>query len=103
MYCNKNQLPALPFGGSHPKPHGSRGSSKHYHLRFDPKLGRGICAICRISFACVECTSMLDQPWIYGIPFKNKHATNLSQAVMGSYNNWNIIHITLKLMPFRGI
>ena len=38
MYCNKNQLPALPFWGTHTKPHGARGSSKNYHFRFDPKL-----------------------------------------------------------------
>ena len=41
MYCNTNQFPTLPFGGPHSKPHGARGLGKHYHLRFDPKLGIG--------------------------------------------------------------
>ena len=41
MYCNKNQFPALQFCGAHSKPHVTRGLSKHYHLRFDPKLGSG--------------------------------------------------------------
>ena len=50
MYCNKNQFPALPFCGPHSKPHGARGIGKHYHLRFDPKLGMGECAICRIPY-----------------------------------------------------
>ena len=68
MYCDTNQLPELPFCGSHPKPHGARGLIKHYHLRFDPKLGHGICEICRITCACVVFTSMLDKPWISGIP-----------------------------------
>ena len=36
-FCNTNKLPALPFCGSYSKPHGARESSKHYHLRFDPK------------------------------------------------------------------
>ena len=45
MYCNTNQLTALPFCGANSKPHGARGISKHYHLRFDPKLGNGVCAI----------------------------------------------------------
>ena len=53
MYCNKNQFPALPFCGPHSKPHGERGLDKHYHLRFDQKLGMGICATRRIPYACV--------------------------------------------------
>ena len=61
MYSNKNQFPALPFCGPHSKPHGARGLSKNYHLRFDPKLGNGIHAILRIPCACVECTPMLDK------------------------------------------
>ena len=67
IYCETKQFPALPFCGSHTKLHGARGFSKHYHLRFDPKLGCGICAILRISCACVTCTSMLEKPSIYGI------------------------------------
>ena len=67
MYCNKNQVPALPFCGPHSKTHGARGVSKHYHLRFDPKLSMGLCAICRMPYACFACTSMLDKLWISGI------------------------------------
>ena len=62
MYCNTNQFPALPFYGAHTKPHGARGLSRYYHLRFDPKLGMGVCEIRRIPCACVACTSMLDKP-----------------------------------------
>ena len=61
MYCDTNQFPILPFFGSCPKPHGSRGLGKHYHLRFDPNLGNDICAIIRIPCACFSCASMLDQ------------------------------------------
>ena len=56
MYFNKNQFPTLPFCGPHSKPHGAGGISKHYHLRFDTKLGMGKCEICRIPCACVACT-----------------------------------------------
>ena len=59
MYCNTNQLPELSFYGPYYKPHDARGSSKHYNLRFNPKLGMGICEILRITCACVACTSML--------------------------------------------
>ena len=40
----------------HPKPHGARGLSKHYHLSFDTNLGNGVCAIHLIPCACVACT-----------------------------------------------
>ena len=41
IHCNINQFPALPFCFPHPKPHGARGLSKHYYLRFDPKIAMG--------------------------------------------------------------
>ena len=62
MYCNKNQLPELPFCGPTSKHHGARGLSKHYNLRFDPKPGMLICAVFRIPCAFVACTSILDKP-----------------------------------------
>ena len=68
IYYNKNQFPALTFCGPHSKPHGTRRPIKHYHFSFDPKIGYGVCTIHRIPCACVECTSMLYTPWIYGKP-----------------------------------
>ena len=68
IYCDTNQFPSLTFCVSYPKPHGARGLSNNYHLRFDPNLGHGICAILKIPCACIACTSMFDQPCIYGIP-----------------------------------
>ena len=62
MYCNKNQFPELIFSGSYSKPHGARGLSKNYHLRFDTKLGMIVCAILRIPCDCVACTPMLEKP-----------------------------------------
>ena len=96
----------MPFCGPRLKPRGARGLSKHYHLNFDTKLGHGICAICRISCACVSCTSILDQLWISGIPSKKEARyqpiTDCTYwLVLGSYNNWNIIHITPKSKLFE--
>ena len=68
MYCNKNQFPTIPLYVPHSKPHDARGLGKHYHLRFDPKVGMEVCAIRHIPCACVACTPMMDKPWIYGIP-----------------------------------
>ena len=97
-YCNTNQLPELSFCGPHSKPHGARGLSKHYHLRFDPKLGMGICAILRIPCACVACTSMLEKPWISGIPPDEKErykpVTKCTYwPLLWSFKNWNIIQL----------
>ena len=77
----------------------------HYHMRFDPKLGHGICAICRIPCACVVFTPMRDKPWISVIPLKKSHyqpVTNFTYwPVLGSYNNWNIIELSPKLTTFK--
>ena len=101
MYCNTNQFPALPFCGPHSKPRGTRGLGKHYHLRFDPKLGMGVCAIRRIPCACVPCTPMLHKACISGIPsykqYRYKPATKCTYfPVLGAFNNWNIIELLSK-------
>ena len=105
MYCNSNQFPALLFSGPHSKPYGARGLIKHYNLRFDQKLGNGIYAICRISCACVACTSMLDKPCIFGIPSdkqeRYEHVTNCTNwPVLGRFNNWNMIQLSHKSTPY---
>ena len=104
MYCNKNQFPELPFCGPHCKPHGAKGFSKHYHLRFDPKIGNGICTIIRIPCACVACTSMLEKPWISGIPSYEqesyKPVTNCTYwPILWYFNNRNIIKLSQKSTP----
>ena len=101
MYCNTNQFTELSFSGPHSKPHGERGLSKHYHLRFDPKIGMVLCEKFRIPCACVSCTSMIDKPWISGIPSDKQEryrlVTNCTYwSVLWSFNNWNIIEITQK-------
>ena len=49
---------------------------------------------------------MLDKPWIYGIPSKKQafyqHVTNCNYwPVLGSHNNWNIIELSPKSIPFE--
>ena len=53
IYCDTSQFPELTYCVPHINPHGARGLSKNYNLRFDPKLGHGIRAIFRIPCACV--------------------------------------------------
>ena len=101
MYCNTNQFTALPFCVPCYKPHGARALVNHYHLRFDPKLGMGECAICRIPCACVACTSMLDKPWISSISSdkqeRYKPVTKCNYwPVLGYFNNCNIVELLSK-------
>ena len=82
----------------------SKGGGKHYHLRFDPNIGHGICVIWRIPCVCVSCTSMLDKPWISGVQSTKKAryqpVINCTYwPVMCPYKNWNIIHLTPKSIP----
>ena len=105
MYCNKNKCPKLKFCGTHSKTNGPRGMSKYYHLRFDPKLGNGVCEILRTPCACAACTSMLDKTWISGIQsYKQEHYKPITKCtywpVLGPFNNWNIIQLSHKSTPY---
>ena len=64
----------------------------------------GICTIIRIPCACVACTSMLDKPWISGIPPEKQERhkpvnTCTYWPVLGSFNNWKIIQFSQKSTP----
>ena len=106
MYCNKDKFPELPFCGPHSKPHGANELSKNYHLCFDPKIGNGICAIRRIPLACVACTSMIDKPWISGLPsYEQECYKTVTKCtywpVLGSFNKCNIIQFSHNSTPYR--
>ena len=56
----------------------------------------GVCEIRRVQCACVACTSMLDKPWIYGIPSdkQERYKTVIKCTywpVLGAFNNQNMI------------
>ena len=74
------------------------------HLIFDTKLSNGVCAIRRIPCACVACISMLEKPWISGIPSYEqeiyKPVTKCTYwPVLGYFNNWNIIQLSQNSTP----
>ena len=105
MYYKTNKFPVLSFFGPYSKPHGARGLSKHYHLRFDTKLGMRVCVIRCISCACIACTSILDKPWISGIPSNEQERYKpvikcTYWQVLGSFKNWNIIQFSHKSTPY---
>ena len=74
MYCSTNHFPRFQFFGPHNKPHFVRGLVEHYRMCFYPKIGHGTCAIRRIPFYCTLCTSIIEQPWVTGIPSQQQHS-----------------------------
>ena len=96
MYFTTNQFRELAFCGPHNKPHVARGSGKHYHIRFDPKLGHGTYAICCIPCVCTKYTYTLDKPWdTYVTPHQQPYYQPVKDfskcTVLGSNNYNNII------------
>ena len=64
----------------------------------------GVCETRSIPCACVACTSIIDKPWISGIPpYKQeryKPVTNCTYwPILGSFRNWNIIQLSQKSTP----
>ena len=45
MFCDMEKFTELQLCIPHTKPYGVRALGKHYHVRFDPKLGNRKCAI----------------------------------------------------------
>ena len=97
IYCDNNQFPALPFFGSHPKPCGARGLSKHYPLHFDSKLSHDVCAIFRISCDVLHVHKCWKNLGFMVFRQQNRHATNLSPNVLiGQF--WAHITIGISLI-----
>ena len=68
---------------------------------FDSKIGHGTSATCQIPCDCVECTSMLDKPWVHGFPPQQQPRYQpiidcTYRPVLGLFNNWNIIILSHK-------
>ena len=101
MFCNTIFFPSLTFCGLHTKKHGVKGSSKHYHMRFNTKIGHVICEICRTTCACDECKYILDKSWINILKPKQQPryqpVTDYNyRTVLGYPNNQNIISLSHK-------
>ena len=54
------------------KPHGVCELGDHYHIRFEPKIGHGVCAIRWMPYPCMQFTSIMDKPWTPNIPSQQK-------------------------------
>ena len=98
VYCATNQFPEMQFLGTRNKPHGVCRLGKHYHMRFDPKLGHVRCSIHRIPCACHPFTPRLNQPWDLGIP---KQKQPLYQLVK-YFTYWHVL-VSFKKIEYYSI
>ena len=76
---------------------------KHfYHIRSDPDLGEGFCAMRRIPCACSRCVKQLSKPWLPNLE-KNQQPgyviepeTCKYSSIVRGYNKWYIFKLNLK-------
>ena len=78
-------------------------SMKHfYHIRCDPELGEGFCAMLRIPCACSGCVVKLSKPWLPNLEGKTKPRyvikpeTCKYSSILREYNKWYIAKLNLK-------
>ena len=77
---------------------------KHfYHIRCDPGLGEGFCAMRRIPCACSGCVEQLSKPWLPNLKktqqprYVIKPETCKCSSILRGYNKWYIVKLNLKI------
>ena len=76
---------------------------KHfYHIRCNPCLDEGLCAMRRIPCDCPECVEQLSIPWLPNLYktlqtcYAIKTVTCDYSSILCGYNKWYICQLTLK-------
>ena len=76
---------------------------KHfYHVRWDPELGEGFCAMQRIPCACSRCLGKLSKPWLPNLKktqqprYVIEPETCKYSSILQGYNKWYIAKLNLK-------
>ena len=76
-------------------------TKKHfYHIRCDPDLDEGFCAMQRISCACTECVEKLSKPWLPNLDqtlqprYVIEPNTCKYSSILRGYNKWYIGKLT---------
>ena len=74
---------------------------KHfYHIRCDPDLDKGFCAMRRIPCACTGCVEQLSNPWLPNLDktlqpcYDIKPKTCKYSSILRGYNKWYISKLT---------
>ena len=61
MLWDYRKFPRHPISAERFKMKGINNIFLRYHYRLDPKLGKCVCAICRIPCGCLACVAQLDK------------------------------------------
>ena len=76
---------------------------KHfYHIRCDPELGKGFCAMRRIPCACSRRVEQLSKPWLSNLGktqqprYVIEPETCMYFSILRGYNKWYISKLNLK-------
>ena len=73
-----------------------------YHIRCDPCLGEGFCAMRRITCACYGCVAQLSKPWLPNLGktqqpcYVIEPETCKYSSILRGYNKWYIAKLNLK-------
>ena len=62
-----------------------------YHIRYDPELGKGFCAIRRIPCACSGCVEKLSKPWWPNLEKHNNHVMLSNQKHVSTLQSYRAI------------
>ena len=78
-------------------------SMKHfYHIICNPELGKGFCAMRRITCACSGCVEQLSKPWLPNLEktqpphYVIEPETYKYSSILWGYNKWYIDKSNLK-------
>ena len=75
----------------------------YYHIRCDPDLNKGFCAMRHITGACTGCVEQLPNPWLPNLDknlqtrYAIKTETCKYPSILRGYNKWYIFQIDLKI------
>ena len=73
-----------------------------YHIRCDPDLDEGFCAMRRITCACTGCVEKLSKHWLTNLDknllprYVMKQETCKYSSISRGYNKWYIAKLTLR-------
>ena len=73
-----------------------------YHIRCDPELGKGFCAMRRITCACTGCVEQLSKPWLPTLDktLQPRYVIEPEickySSILHGYNKWYISKLNLK-------
>ena len=62
-----------------------------YHIRCDPELGEGFCAMRRIPCVCTGCVEKISKPWLRNLEKPNNHVMLSNQKHVSTLQSYGAI------------